>query len=88
METSFGNTVTGRPPKPGRVYVVCIKLREGEHDAILERLRNLPRGYRSAYIRRVLSGAGIELLEESYRQESERLKGLLDEVWEDNGETI
>lgn len=62
---------------------VTIRLREGEDDAILARLKRVPKGRRSAYIRRVLAGAGVEVMDEVLAQESELVTSLLDSMWED-----
>ena len=74
----------GRPPKAGRSVVITFRLREGEHDPILSRLRKLPRNRRSAYIRRVLSGAPVGALDEALRQESEALSSALDGAWDED----
>jgi hypothetical protein len=62
--------------------VITFRLREGEHDPILARLRQLPRSQRSAYIRRVLSGAPVEVLDEALKRESEALTSALDGAWQ------
>jgi hypothetical protein len=64
--------------------VITFRLREGEHDAILARLRRLPRRRRSAYIRRVLSGAPVEVLDGVLRQESEALTSALGGAWDED----
>ena len=68
----------GRPRKAGRSVYVAVRLREGEHDEVLARLDLLPAGQRSSYIRRVLAGAPIDLLDTAQAQESERVASLLD----------
>ncbi|HNS51666.1 MAG TPA: hypothetical protein PKO09_10860 [Anaerolineae bacterium] len=79
----FGQTKRGRPRKAGRSIRVTLRLREGdpEVDAILQRLAELPRGRRSAYIRRVLAGAPVEVLEEALAQETAELTASLDGMW-------
>jgi len=77
----------GRPRKPGRSIKIALRLREGEHDAILERLRQLPRGHWSRYIRRVLDGAPVEALDDALAQESKILTAALDGMWDDWGES-
>lgn len=72
----------GRPRKPGRSRRYTIRLREGEHDAILERIDCLPAGQRSAYIRRVLAGAPVDLLDGAL-VESDALAADLDAMWDD-----
>jgi len=81
-------TKRGRPRKPGRSIRVTIRLREGEPgaDAILQRLARLPVGRRSAYIRRVLTGAPVEALEAALVEESAELTAALDGMWEDDWE--
>ncbi len=84
----FGNTENrgrerGRPAKPGRVITLTVKLREGEHDEILARLARLERGQRSAYVRRVLAGASVEVLEGSRPRESAGLTAALDGMFDD-----
>ena len=74
----------GRPPKAGQSVVITFRLREGEHDPVLARLRQLPRNRRSAYIRRVLSGAPVEVLDDALKQESEALSSALDGAWDDD----
>jgi len=68
--------------------VITFQLREGEHDPILARLRQLPENRRSAYIRRVLTGAPVEVLDEAMAQESPALSAALDgardEEWDEN----
>ena len=87
-EQVFGQTKKGRPRKPGRSVRITIRLREGEPgaDAILRRLARLPRGQRSAYIRRVLAGAPVEALDEALARESAALGIALDEMWADEWE--
>ncbi len=77
------NKRRGRPPKPGRSIPVTVRLREGEHDSILARLRTLPKGKWSSYIRRILDGARIEALDEALQQESASLTADLDGMWDD-----
>ncbi len=59
-------------------------MREGEHDPVIERLKALPKGRWSSYIRRVLDGAPVEALDEALRQESAELTSALDGMWEDD----
>jgi len=73
----------GRPAKPGRSVRITIRLREGEHDSILERLQALPKGRWSAYIRRILDGAPIESLDAALEDESETLAAALDGMWDE-----
>ena len=77
------NPPRGRPPKPGRSVRITIRLREGEDDAILARLARVPKGRRSAYIRRVLAGAGVDVMDEVLAEEPEVVASLLDAMWED-----
>lgn len=83
---NFCQTKRGRPPKPGRSIRITIRLREGEDDAILARLARVPKGRRSAYIRRVLAGAGVEVMDEVLAEEPELVTSLLDSMWEDENE--
>jgi hypothetical protein len=78
----------GRPPKAGRSVVITFRLREGEHDPILSRLRQLPRNRRSAYIRRVLSGAPVEVLDDALQQESDALASALDGAWDEEWDDV
>lgn len=82
-EQDFGQTKRGRPRKVGRSIRVTLRLREGdpEVDAVLQRLAALPRGRRSAYIRRVLAGAPVEVLEEALAKETAELTASLDGMW-------
>jgi hypothetical protein len=73
----------GRPRKPGRSIFVGLRLREGEHDTIIARLKKLPKGRWSAYIRRVLDGAPVEALDDALAQESEELANALNGMWDD-----
>jgi len=82
-KANFGQTKKGRPRKPGRSIRITIRLREGEDDAILARLRQVPKGRRSAYIRRVLAGAGVEVMDEVLAEEPELVTELLDSMWEE-----
>ena len=79
----FGQTKSGRPRKAGRSVRVTLRLREGdlEVDAILQRLAALPRGRRSAYIRRVLAGAPVEVLDDALAKETAELTASLDGMW-------
>ena len=70
----------GRPPKRGQVHRITIRLREGENDAILARLAQLPPRQMSAYIRRVLDAASIENLDAALK-ESKELAADLDGMW-------
>lgn len=81
-----GSGERGRPEKPGRSIMITFRLREGEHDPILDRLLRLPHRNRSAYIRRVLSGAPVDLLDDAFEQESATLSAALDDAWEDDNE--
>jgi len=72
----------GRPAKPGREIRITIRLREGEHDDILERLKRVPKGEMATYVRRVLAGATPDLLDEALR-ESEALTSSLDGILDD-----
>ena len=83
-ENGLRTGARGRPPKAGRSVVITFRLREGEHDPILARLRQLPRNRRSAYIRRVLSGAPVEVLDDALKQESEALSSALDGAWDED----
>lgn len=74
----------GRPAKAGRSVRVTVRFREGEHDAILHRLRQLPRGRWSAYVRRVLDGAPPEALDDALAVESQALTAALDGMWNDD----
>lgn len=87
-EQDFGRTERGRPCKPGCSRRFTIRLREGEpdDDAILQRLARLPVGQRSAYIRRVLTGAPVEDLEEPIVRESVGLTVALDGMWAEEWE--
>ena len=78
------NPRPGRPRKSGRSIRVTVRLREGEHDRILERLRQLPKGKWSPYIRRVLDGAPVGALDEALEQESAALAAALDGTWDDD----
>jgi hypothetical protein len=82
-EQDFGQTRRGRPRKPGRSVRITLRLREGDRevDAILQRLAGLPRGRRSAYIRRVLAGAPVEALDEALANETAELTASLDGMW-------
>ena len=62
---------------------VTIRLREGEHDAILQRLEKVPRGGKSAYIRRVLEGAPVEALDRALVEDDE-LTDALDSMWSED----
>lgn len=76
----------GRPAKPGRRIFVGIFLREGEDDKTIKRLAELPEGKRSAYIRRVLSGAPVEVHDSALAVESETVRAGLDAMagaWEE-----
>lgn len=79
----FGQTRRGRPRKAGRSVRVTLRLREGdpEVDAILQRLAGLPRGRRSAYIRRVLAGAPVQVLDDALANETAELTASLDGMW-------
>jgi hypothetical protein len=46
--------------------------------------RWLPRNRRSAYIRRVLSGAPVEVLDDALKQESDMLTSALDGAWDED----
>ena len=83
-ENGRRTSTRGRPPKTGRSVVITFRLREGEHDPILSRLRQLPRNRRSAYIRRVLSGAPVEVLDDALQQESDALASALDGAWDED----
>ncbi len=72
----------GRPTKKGRSVRVTIRFREGEHDAILQRLGKVPEGGKSAYIRRVLEGAPVEALDRALIEDDE-LTDALDTMWAD-----
>lgn len=72
----------GRPAKSGRSVRIAFRLREGEHDDILERLDQVPPGEQSDYIRRVLAGASPELLDHALH-ESDSLTSALDGMWDD-----
>lgn len=74
----------GRPRKPGKSRKITIRLRDGEHDTIIQRLQALPRGKWSSYIRRVLDGAPVEALDQALQQESEGLTSALDGMWDDD----
>ncbi|HNS52037.1 MAG TPA: hypothetical protein PKO09_12750 [Anaerolineae bacterium] len=82
-EHDCGPTKRGRPRKAGRSVRVTLRLREGdpEVDAILQRLAGLPRGRRSACIRRVLAGAPVEVLEGALAKETADLAASLDGMW-------
>jgi len=82
-EHDFGPTKRGRPRKAGRSIRVTLRLREGDPEvgAILQRLAALPTGRRSAYIRRVLAGAPVEVLEEALAKETAELTASLDGMW-------
>jgi len=83
-ETNFCQTKKkrrGRPAKKGASVRVTVRFREGEHDEILERLKKLPEGGRSAYIRRVLAGAPVEALDAAMVEDQEMTDGL-DSMWE------
>jgi hypothetical protein len=73
----------GRPALPGRSIIIPIRFREGIHDAILERLAKVPKGGRSAYIRRVLEGAPVEALDQAL-VEDEETTAALDNMWFDD----
>ncbi len=73
----------GRPALPGRSIIVPIRLREGKHDAILERLAKVPEGGKSAYIRRVLEGAPVEALDRAFVEDNEMADGL-NNMWSDD----
>jgi len=79
------NKKRGRPQKKGRSVRVTVRLHEQDHVEILARLARLERGSVSAYIRRVLAGASVELLESALVESdelSDALDGMLD--WEDD----
>lgn len=87
-KTNFCNTENkrrrrGRPALPGRSIIVTIRFREGEHDAILERLAQVPKGGRSAYIRRVLEGAPVTVLDAALIEDDE-MTAALDSMWGDD----
>jgi len=79
-------TERGRPCKPGRSVIICFRLREGEDDAILARLAQVPRGRRGAYIRRVLSGAPVEVMDQALREEPESVAAKLNAMFADDDE--
>lgn len=74
----------GRPRKEGRSILVSFRLREGEHDEILKRLRRIRPGGWSKYMRQVLGGASPEMLDDAMPEEgeSDALSSALDMVWE------
>lgn len=76
----------GRPRKPGRSIKISFRLREGEDDAILARLAQVPRGRRGAYIRRVLSGAPVEVMDQALREEPESVAAKLNAMFADEDE--
>jgi hypothetical protein len=80
--TENGKPKRGRPPKPGRSVRVTIRFREGEHDEILQRLGEVGPGGWSAYIRRVLEGAPIEVLDRAIVEDDE-MTDALNSMWLD-----
>jgi len=68
----------GRKRKTGRRVFVGFFLREGEDDKTIQRLKKLPRGQHSSYIRRVLNGAPAEAHDSALAAESERVASGLD----------
>ena len=58
----------GRPRKKGQTHRITVRLREGEDDAILARLAQLPARQTSAYIRRVLRAASEEDLDGALKE--------------------
>ena len=86
-ETNFCQTKNkrrgrGRPTVPGRSVRVTVRFRDGKHDAILERLFQVPKMRRSAYIRRVLEGAPVEVLDRAIVEDDE-MTDALNTMWED-----
>ena len=78
--------MAGRKPKPGRSIPVVFRLREGENDETLSRLRQLPKGQWSSYIRRVLAGAPVEVHDKALAEESAEVRAGLDALagmWDD-----
>ncbi|MBU1880244.1 MAG: hypothetical protein KJ734_14955, partial [Chloroflexi bacterium] len=53
-----------------------------EHDEVLARLDRIPPGQKSTYIRRVLAGAPVEVLDQAIK-ETKFVAGLLDGMWDD-----
>lgn len=74
----------GRPPKPGRGVRVTIRLHEADHGEIIARLEQIPAGQRSAYIRRVLAGAPVQVLDRAI--EDDTLTNDLNAMWDDEDE--
>jgi hypothetical protein len=64
---------------PGRSVRFTVRLREGVHDAILERLKKVPKRGKSDYIRRVLEGASVEALDQAL--EDNETTDSLDGMW-------
>ncbi len=71
----------GRPRIRHRPDVrLTIRLHPGDDDPILERLRRLPKGRWSGYIRNVLAGAPVEALDEALSRETELTAATLDRL--------
>ena len=76
------NKRRGRKPKPGQSVRWTIRFREGEDDEIIARLRQLPKGQVSEYIKRILAGTPMDMLDQAM-VESDALSADLDSMLDD-----